>query len=103
MIAVTCRNGEHFSVDPDAIERIETVPDVTLVLTDGSHYVVDASFDELLRAVRDHRATTFVAREHLVDGYSATPAAVRHATRGRPRDPVRGTPPIHVVHDTDED
>ena len=27
MIAVTCRNGEHFSVDPDAIERVETDPD----------------------------------------------------------------------------
>jgi uncharacterized protein YlzI (FlbEa/FlbD family) len=97
VIAVTCRNGEHFSVDPDSIERIETHPDTTLVLVDGSHYVVDASLEELLRAVRDHRAATVLARERLVDGYAAPPAAVR--TSGRPRSDA----PIHVVHGDDED
>jgi flagellar protein FlbD len=101
VIAVTCRNGEHFSVDPDSIERIETYPDTTLVLVDGSHYVIDASLDELLRAVRDHRAATFVARERLVDGYAATPAAVRMSGRPRPRH--AGEAPIHVVHGDDGD
>jgi flagellar protein FlbD len=99
VIAVTCRNGEHFSVDPDAIERIETHPDTTLVLVDGSHYVIDASLDELLRAVRDHRAAAVVARERLVDGYAATPAATRMAGRSR----HAGETSIHVVHGTDED
>ena len=99
VIAVTCRNGEHFSVDPDAIERIETHPDITLVLVDGSHYVVEAGFEDLLRAVRDHRAAAFVARNHLVDGYAATPGAVRMS--GRPRH--HGEAPIHVVHGSDED
>ena len=98
MIAVTCRNGEHFSVDPDSIERIETHPDTTLVLVDGSHYVIEASLDELLRAVRDHRAATVLARERLVDGYAATPAAVRMSGRRH-----AGDSPIHVVHGDDED
>ena len=95
MIAVTCRNGEHFTVDPDAIERIETHPDTTLVLVDGSHYVVEADFEDLLRAVRDHRAADVVAREHLVDGSVAVP--------GRPHSRHSGDAPIHVVHGTDED
>jgi flagellar protein FlbD len=100
---VTCRNGEHFSVDPDTIERIETVPDTTLVLVDGSHYVVDAGFEDLLQAVRDHRAATFVAREHLVDGYAATPNAVRMARRNPLREGFRGAPPMRIVPASDED
>src|SRR3954469_12594664 len=95
VIAVTCRNGEHFSVDPDAIERIETQPDTTLVLADGSHYVVDASLDDLLRAVRDHRAAAFLGRQRLADGYAAAPGAVRMAGRPHPRH--AGDSPIHVV------
>jgi uncharacterized protein YlzI (FlbEa/FlbD family) len=103
VIPVTCRNGEHFSVDPDSIERIETVPDTTLVLVDGSHYVVDAGFEELLTAVRDHRAAVVVARGRLVDGYAATPHAAPMSARHRLRDGFRGEAPIHVVPGSDED
>ena len=103
MIPVTCRNGEHFSVDPDSIERIETHPDTTLILVDGSHYVVDSGFEELLKAVRDHRATALVAREHLVDGSAATPHAVHLSSRHRLRDGIRGDAPIHIVPGSDED
>jgi flagellar protein FlbD len=98
VIAVTCRNGEHFSVDPDAIERIETDPDTVVILADGSKYVVAQSFDELLSAVRDHRAAAYVSRARLVDGFAATPAAVR-AARHRSRNEV----PITVVPSRDED
>lgn len=101
MIAVTCRNGEHFSVDPDAIERIETRPDTTLVLVDGSHYVVEAGFEELLRAVRDHRAATVVARERLVDGPASPPGDAHLPGAHRPRS--AGAGPIHVVPGTDRD
>ena len=97
MIAVTCRNGEHFSLDPDAIERVETDDDVVVILTDGSKYVIDQSFDDLLRAVRDHRAATWVARQHLVDGYAASPIATRHARRARKDSPIAALP------DPDED
>ena len=103
MIAVTCRNGEHFSVDPDAIERIETVPDTTLVLVDGSRYVVELRFEELLNAVREHRAASFLARERLVDGDAATRAAVRMSGRHRIREADRREPAIHVVQGADED
>ena len=49
MIAVTCRNGEHFSVDPLHIERVETDPDTVIHLVDGTKYVVDQPFDDLLQ------------------------------------------------------
>ena len=83
MIPVTCRNGEHFSIDPDAIERVETRNDTVVHMVDGAKYVVDTSLDELLVAVRDHRAAGFVARHRLVDGYAATQAATRHMRRAR--------------------
>jgi uncharacterized protein YlzI (FlbEa/FlbD family) len=97
VIAVTCRNGEHFSIDPDHIERVETTNDITLHMVDGSKYVIDQTLDELLRTVRDHRAAAFVARNRLVDGYAATPAAIRHARR------ARGDSPFTVLPDRDED
>ena len=68
MIAVTCRNGEHFSVDPRSIERVETDPDTVIHLVDGTKYVVADSFDELLQIISDHRALTLVERQQLAGG-----------------------------------
>jgi uncharacterized protein YlzI (FlbEa/FlbD family) len=68
VIAVTCRNGEHFSVDPVTIERVETDPDTVIHLVDGTKYVVSESFDQLLLTIRDHRATVTVAQKRLAGG-----------------------------------
>jgi len=68
MIAVTCRNGEHFSVDPTHIERVETDPDTVVHLVDGTKYVVSESFDALLRTIRDHRAGVLVVQKRLSGG-----------------------------------
>lgn len=92
MIAVTCRNGEHFSIDPDAIERVETANDTVVHMVDGSKYVIDQPLDALIAAVRDHRAAAFVARIHLVDGSAATPTATRNARRLRPDTPIAVLP-----------
>jgi flagellar protein FlbD len=108
VIAVTCRNGEHFSIDPDAIERVETVNDTVLHMVDGSKYVIDQPLDDLIRSVRDHRAAALVARIHLVDGYAATPVATRNARRTRPDMPIVVLPgrdadlDHHLEPDTDE-
>jgi uncharacterized protein YlzI (FlbEa/FlbD family) len=96
VIAVTCRNGEHFTIDPDHIERVETTNDTTLHMVDGSKYVIDQTLDELLRTVRDHRAAAFVARNRLVDG-GAVPPAGRHARR------ARGNSPFTLLSDRAED
>lgn len=92
MIAVTCRNGEHFAIDPDAIERVETANDTVVHMVDGSKYVIDQPLDALICAVRDHRAAAFVARIHLVDGCGETTPATRNARRLRPDAPIAVLP-----------
>ena len=103
MIAVTCRNGEHFSVDPAAIERVETDPDTVVHLVDGTKYVVD---ELLRRAAADHlrppRATLVVAPAASAGGVAeiadAAGPAMRIERRARSRDgdapgDPRGRPP----------
>ena len=84
MIAVTCRNGEHFTVDPDSIERVESGGDTTVILDDGTKFVIGQSIDELVVIVRDHRAAAISARRRL-DGPLPIPGLVP----GRPRRPAR--------------
>jgi flagellar protein FlbD len=80
VIAVTCRNGEHFTLDPDAIERVESRGDTTVILGDGTKFVVGESIEEMVRIVRDHRAALLSARRRL-DGPAPRPGQVP----GRPR------------------
>lgn len=84
MIAVTCRNGEHFCIDPDAIERVETAHDTVVHMVDGSKYVIDQPFEALLRAVRDHRAAAVTAHNRLAESEVADPVTNRHMRRGSP-------------------
>ncbi|HEV7187151.1 MAG TPA: flagellar FlbD family protein [Blastococcus sp.] len=112
MIAVTCRNGEHFSVDPLHIERIETSPDTVIHLVDGTKYVVDLPFDDLLRTISDHRALLVVARQRLYGGVAEIAErrpSMRIERRARSRDGdsayVRPDPadPAPAVPGDDED
>jgi uncharacterized protein YlzI (FlbEa/FlbD family) len=80
VIAVTCRNGEHFSVDPRHIERVESDPDTVVHLVDGTKYVVAERFDDLLRTIRDHRAALTVVQKRLAGG---TAEIADHATTVR--------------------
>ena len=68
MIAVTCRNGEHFTIDPGQIERAEAVPDTVVHLVGGRTYVLAMSLDELLRTIRDARAEALVVQKRLAGG-----------------------------------
>src|SRR4051795_3793798 len=65
VIAVTCRNGEHYTLDPDAIERVEAGGDTTVILDDGTKFVVGQSLEELVLIVRDSRAAATSARRRL--------------------------------------
>ena len=73
MIAVTCSNGEQFSIDPAQIERVEVVPDTVVHMVGGRTFVLAASLDELLRDIRDSHAELLVVRQRLADG-TAEPA-----------------------------
>ena len=68
MIAVTCRNGEHFSIDPGEIERIESVPDTVVHMVGGRTFVLAWTLDELLRSIRDSRAERLVVQKRLAGG-----------------------------------
>jgi uncharacterized protein YlzI (FlbEa/FlbD family) len=76
VIAVTCRNGEHFTLDPDTIERVETGGDTTVILEDGTKYVIGQGLDELVRIVRDHRAALVTTRARRFGGPFPSPGMV---------------------------
>ena len=57
MICVTRLNGEQFALNPDLIELAEAHPDTVVFLVDGTKYVVKESVDEVLREIRDYRAS----------------------------------------------
>jgi flagellar protein FlbD len=82
MIAVTRRNGTCFALNPDLIERVEATPDTVITLVGGARYVVVESVDEVVREVRDFRASVLAAAEHV------------HAGPG-------SRPGLHVVQDSD--
>ena len=86
MIDVTCRNGEHFSIDPAAIERVDLDPDTVVHLVDGTKYVVAESFDALLTTILSHRARAVVAHKHLTDPLPKEPPPFRVERRQFRRD-----------------
>jgi flagellar protein FlbD len=103
MIAVTCRNGEHFSVDPGAIERVESDPDTVIHLVDGTKYVVSESFDQLLRTIQVHRAVAVLAHQHLTDPLPPEPPPFFVERRRFSRDAAAsGRSPAAVPPGTDE-
>jgi uncharacterized protein YlzI (FlbEa/FlbD family) len=68
VIAVTCRNGEIFTIDPGEIERVEAVPDTVVHMVGGRTFVLAASLDELLRDIRDAHAERLVVQKRLAGG-----------------------------------
>ena len=56
MITVTRLNGSHFAVNPDLIERIHENPDTTLVLVDGSTFILTEPLTEVVRLIAEYRA-----------------------------------------------
>lgn len=76
MIVVTRLNGSRFAVNPDLIERIHASPDTTLMLVDGSSYIVTESLDEIIDLVARYRAKVI----SLAHAASSEPADVMHRT-----------------------
>ena len=109
MIAVTCRNGEHYSVDPDDIERVETVPDTVVHLVDGAKYVLTGSLEDLMLAIREYRAEIVVHQHRLAGGVAeiaAQPAQLRIERRARSREVPANpstSPSPDGITDTDTD
>jgi len=56
MIVLTRLNGAPFALNPDLIERADANPDTTLLMVDGTTYVVTESVDDLIDRVVAFRA-----------------------------------------------
>lgn len=64
MIILTRLNGYQFAVNPDLIERVQSNPDTTLGMIDGTSHVVRETFDETIALIRDWKASILLrARE----------------------------------------
>jgi len=79
MIRLTRLSGSPFVLNSDLIERIDTTPDTVITLADGTNYVAAESADEVVHAIRMHRATIIALSETVrVDLDTAEPEQPDH-------------------------
>ena len=57
MIRLTRLNGEHFVLTAELVQRVEGHPDTVITLLDDTKYVVVETVDEVVREMRDWRAS----------------------------------------------
>ncbi|MBX5490416.1 MAG: flagellar FlbD family protein [Chloroflexi bacterium] len=62
MIRVSRLDGSEFVVNAELIETIEASPDTHLTLTDGKHFIVRESMDEVVRRVIAYRREAYQRR-----------------------------------------
>ena len=75
MIRVTRLNGEHFALNADLIERVEGHPDTVVTLLEGNKYVVAESVDQVIREIRDYRASIQMVAFQMDRGEYRTPSS----------------------------
>lgn len=78
MIAVICRNGEHRTIDPREIERVESVPDTVVHMVNGRTYVLDSGLDEVLTSIRDSYAELLVVQKRMAGGTAELADSAAH-------------------------
>jgi flagellar protein FlbD len=82
MILLTRLNGSTFAVNPDLVERIQESPDTTIVLVDGTTFIVTESVDEIIGEIAEYRARVIaLAHSMHFDGPTAVPAPSRGGHR----------------------
>jgi flagellar protein FlbD len=80
MILLTRLNGTTFAVNPDLVERIQEQPDTTVVLVDGTTFIVTETIEEVIDEIAEYRARV-IALAHSM--HFETPApAVPASSRG---------------------
>ena len=80
MILLTRLNGTRFAVNPDLMERVQQSPDTTVVLVDGTTFIVTETLEQIIEAVSVYRARV-VALAHTMqvagEGLGSTARAPR--------------------------
>jgi len=79
MILLTRLNGSTFAVNPDLVERIQESPDTSVVLVDGTTYIVRETIDEVIGEIAEYRARV-IALAHSMQ--FEAPATVPASSRG---------------------
>jgi flagellar protein FlbD len=82
MILLTRLNGSTFAINPDLVERIQETPDTTVVLVDGTTYIVTETVDEVIGEIAQYRARVIaLAHTMAAEQSAAVPAPPRGARR----------------------
>lgn len=82
MILLTRLNGTTFAVNPDLVERIQEQPDTTVVLVDGTTFIVTETVEEVITEIAEYRARVIaLAHSMHFDPPSAVPAPSRGTRR----------------------
>jgi flagellar protein FlbD len=96
VIVLTRLNRSRFAVNPDLIERIQELPDTTLVMVDGATFVVAESMDAVIDAVVAFRARVLTSAlgepttNAATDGAAVAPAVAPVADPGPGPGPAEG-------------
>lgn len=73
MIVVTRLNGTSFALNTDLVERIHATPDTTLLMVDGTNYVVTESVEQVIDAIVEFRARVLARARELDAGFDPAP------------------------------
>jgi flagellar protein FlbD len=72
MIVLTRLNESTFAVNPDLIERIQASPDTSIVLVDGTTFIVREPVDEVIDLIAHYRARV-IALAHTLSAEGDVP------------------------------
>ncbi len=78
MIVVTRLNDSQFALNPDLIERIHATPDTTIVLLDGTKYIVTETMGEVIEMIARYRARIISLARSMFSGESESDDTEHH-------------------------
>ena len=82
MIRLTRLNGEHFVLNAELVQRVEGHPDTVITLLDDTKYVVVETVDQVVREIRDYRASIQAVAFRMDRGEYRPPAT--HTSEATP-------------------
>ena len=81
MIQLTRLNGSTFAINPDLVERIQESPDTSVVLVDGTTFIVTETIEEVIDEIAEYRARVIALAHSMHFDAPAVPASSRGTRR----------------------
>ncbi|MFR5265972.1 flagellar FlbD family protein [Clostridium sp.] len=60
MIRLIAMNNQEFFLNPDHIEKMESVPETVLTLSNGRKYIVNESPEQIIRYIVEFKKRIFI-------------------------------------------